>query len=266
MVRNIRAAEIEALPRPITAVGNDYPAGHLHPPHRHGRSQLLFAEIGTMLVMTAEGSWLVPPQQAIWIPAGVIHSITMLCRVATRSVYLNRDAAKGIAAHCQVIGVSSLLRQLLIEAVDLPSEYDVGSRAGKVMSLLIDEIHAAPVLPLSLPLPNEPRLMARCRHFLDRPSAQDTVDIWSDELGLSRRTFTRLFKQETGLTFSAWQRRACLLWALPQLLAGARVTTIAFDLGYSSPAAFTTMFKQLMGDTPDVYRRKRADQMSQSTG
>jgi hypothetical protein len=146
MARNIRAAEIEALPRPITAVGNDYPAGHLHPPHRHGRSQLLFAEIGTMLVKTAEGSWLVPPLQAIWIPAGVVHSITMLCRVATRSVYLDREAARGIATDCQVVGVSSLLRQLLIEAVDLPSEYDGQSRAGKLMSLLIDEIHAAPVL------------------------------------------------------------------------------------------------------------------------
>jgi len=259
MARNIRAAEIEALPRPITAVGNEYPAGHLHPPHRHGRSQLLFAEIGTMLVKTAEGSWLVPPLQAIWIPAGVVHSITMLCRVATRSVYLDQEAAKGIAADCQVVGVSSLLRQLLIEAVDVPSEYDAQSRAGKVMSLLIDEIHAAPVLPLSLPLPNDTRLMARCRQFLDRPNAQDTVGIWSDELALSRRTFTRLFKQETGLTFSAWQRRACLLWAMPRLLAGARVTTIAFDLGYSSPAAFTAMFKQLMGDTPDLYRRKRPD-------
>jgi AraC-like DNA-binding protein len=46
---------------------------------------------------------------------------------------------------------------------------------------------------------------------------------------------------------------------MPRLLAGARVTTIAFDLGYSSPAAFTAMFKQLMGDTPDLYRRKRPD-------
>ena len=67
------------------------------------------------------------------------------------------------------------------------------------------------------------------------------------ELGLSRRTFTRLFRRETGLTFSAWQRRACLLQAMPRLIGGERVTTIAYDLGYSSPAAFTVMFKQLMG-------------------
>ena len=151
MARHIRAQQIEAVPRPVTAVGNDYPAGHVHPPHRHGRSQLLFAEWGTMLVKTAEGAWMVPAQQGIWIPAGVTHSITMLSRVATRSVYLEDGAAAGMAKLCQVVGISPLLRQLLIEAVDLPSEYDPLARAGKIMSLLIDEVHAAPVLPLSLP-------------------------------------------------------------------------------------------------------------------
>jgi AraC-like DNA-binding protein len=255
MARHIRAEAIEAVPRPIAAVGNDYPAGHVHPAHRHRRSQLLFAEWGTMLVQTADGAWMVPTHQGIWIPAGITHSITMLSRVATRSVYLEGSAANGMARHCQVVGISPLLRQLLIEAVDLPSEYDPVGRAGKIMSLLIDEIHAAPILPLSLPLPNDRRLAQRCQRFLARPTAQDTLGLWSGELGLSRRTFTRLFRHETGLSFSAWQRRACLLSALPRLLRGERVTTIAYDLGYSSPAAFTVMFKQLVGLAPNAYRK-----------
>lgn len=144
---------------------------------------------------------------------------------------------------------------LLILAVDLPSEYDPRRRAGRIMSLLIDEIRLAPALPLSLPFPGDVRLAARCRRFIERPTAQDTVDLWSRALGLSRRTFTRLFRQETGLTFSAWQRRACLLSAVPRLLGGDAVTTIAFDLDYSSPAAFTTMFKKLVGTSPHAYRR-----------
>ena len=255
MARHIRAQEIEAVARPVTAVGNDYPAGHVHPPHRHRRSQLLFAEWGTMLVQTAEGAWMVPTHQGVWIPAGVTHSITMLSLVATRSVYLEEDAANGMARQCQVVGISPLLRQLLIEAVDLPPEYDPHGRAGKIMSLLIDEVHAAPVLPLSLPLPNHKRLAQRCQRFLEHPTAQDTLALWAGELGLSRRTFTRLFRRETGLTFSAWQRRACLLQAMPRLLGGDRVTTIAYDLGYSSPAAFTAMFKQLVGRAPIDYRK-----------
>jgi AraC-like DNA-binding protein/mannose-6-phosphate isomerase-like protein (cupin superfamily) len=256
MVRHIRAQEIEAVPRPITAVGNDYPAGHVHPAHRHRRSQLLFAEWGTMLVRTADGAWMVPPHQGVWIPAGVTHSITMLSEVATRSVYLEESAANGMAKQCRVLGISPLLRQLLIEAVDLPPEYEPLGRAGKIMALLIDEIHAAPLLPLSLPLPNDERLARRCRRFLERPTAQDTLERWSREVGLSRRTFTRLFRQQTGLTFSAWQRRACLLSALPRLLGGERVTTIAYDLGYSSPGAFTVMFKQLVGLSPSAYRKR----------
>ena len=199
---------------------------------------------------------MVPPYQGIWIPAGVEHSIVMLGTVSTRSVYLESDAAFGMPRHCQVLGISSLLRALLIEAVDLPPEYDAGGRAGRIMSLTIDEIHAAPPLPLSLPLPADERLARRCRRFIEHPSAQETIDLWCRDLAMSRRTFTRRFQRETGLTFSAWQRRACILATLPRLLGGERITTLAFDLGYSSPAAFTTMFKHIMGAAPQAYRRR----------
>ncbi|HEY6432085.1 MAG TPA: helix-turn-helix transcriptional regulator [Acetobacteraceae bacterium] len=256
MARHIRAHQIEHVPRPIIAVGNEYPAGHVHPSHQHRRAQLLFAERGTMLVQTARGTWMVPPHQGIWIPGGVAHSITMLSPVATRSVYLEPEVTTGIADQCHVIGVSPLLRQLLIAAVDLPSAYDPSSRGGKLMSLLIDEIQGAPVLWLCLPVPVNAKLAARCRRFIERPTAQDTIAIWSRDLALSRRSFTRLFTRETGLTFSVWQRRACLLSALPRLLNGERVTTIALDLGYSSPAAFATMFKKLVGTTPQAYRSR----------
>jgi AraC-like DNA-binding protein len=104
----------------------------------------------------------------------------------------------------------------------------------------------------------ENALARRCRRFAGSPAAQDTIDAWCTDLGMSRRAFTRLFKRETGLSFAVWKRRACLHAALPRLLAGERVTTIAFDLGYSSPAAFTTMFKQLTGTAPDRYRRSAA--------
>jgi AraC-like DNA-binding protein len=254
MARNVRANTVEGVDRPVVAVGNDYPMGHRHAPHSHRRSQLLFAEVGTMLVETQHGTWMVPPHQAVWIPAGIRHSMTMLSDVATRSVYLDDRATHGMAGQCQVLAVSALLRQLLIAAVDLPPCYELDTRAGRIMTLLVDELRLAPVLPLSLPFPADAALAVRCRRFVERPSAQDTIDHWSRALGLSRRSFTRRFKRETSLTFSAWQRRACLLSAIPRLLAGEAVTSIAFDLDYSSPAAFTTMFKTLVGASPQAYR------------
>ena len=77
----------------------------------------------------------------------------MLSQVATRSVYLDERAARGMPRQCEVVGVSLLLRQLLILAVDLPSEYDPRSRAGRIMSLLIDEIRLAPALRSVSPSP-----------------------------------------------------------------------------------------------------------------
>ena len=252
MVRNARAAQYEATPHAVIAVGNDYPADHLHPAHRHRRSQLLYGAVGTMIVETEQGAWVVPPQQGVWIPAGVKHSIRMLGHVTTRSVYVVPGASTRLPDRCQVVGVSPLLRNLLLVAVDLPTDYAHGSRAEKIMSLLIDEIGEAPVLPLCLPFPAEARLAARCRRFMDSPTPHATIDEWSEALGMSRRAFTRLFRGETGLSFATWLRQACLLVAVPRLVAGQPVTTVALDLGYSSPAAFSSMFKQVLGMSPSA--------------
>ncbi|GGD29293.1 hypothetical protein GCM10011335_35550 [Aureimonas glaciei] len=74
---------------------------------------------------------------------------------------------------------------------------------------------------------------------------------------MSRRTFTRLFKQETACSFVEWRQKACLMSALPQLAEGHSVTSIALNLGYENPASFTSMFKRLLGAAPTDYRVQR---------
>src|SRR6202012_4078794 len=96
-------------------------------------------------------------------------------------------------------------------------------------------------------------LARRCRRFLLRPTANDNIDDWARSLYLSRRTFTRLFRRETGLSFVAWRQQACILAARPKLSAGASVTHTAFELGYANPAAFTTLFKRILGASPREY-------------
>ena len=72
---------------------------------------------------------------------------------------------------------------------------------------------------------------------------------------MSRRTFTRIFRAETGMSFGEWRQQACLFAALPRLAAGESVTGLALDLGYESPAAFTSMFKRMLGAPPSRYLR-----------
>lgn len=64
MVRNARLSGYERTPRPVVAIANDFPAGHVMPPHRHPRSQLVYGISGVMLVGSEQGRWVVPPERA----------------------------------------------------------------------------------------------------------------------------------------------------------------------------------------------------------
>jgi hypothetical protein len=73
----------------------------------------------------------VPPEQAVWLPGGEIHSVHMtLGPVSTRSAFVWPDAVPGLPDLCQVLGMSPLMQHLLIEAADVPLEYDPASRDG----------------------------------------------------------------------------------------------------------------------------------------
>jgi AraC-like DNA-binding protein len=55
------------------------------------------------------------------------------------------------------------------------------------------------------------------------------------------------------MNLSAWRQQACLVAALPRLAEGEAVTTVALDLGYATSAAFTAMFKRVLGMSPRGY-------------
>jgi AraC-like DNA-binding protein len=244
----------ENVPRPVVAIGHDYPSSFELDQHHHIRGQLLYAAKGVVAVSTPQGAWTAPPERAVWIPAGVPHSVRMVGVVSTRSVLIQPQVLPGFGDRCRVVGISPLLRQLLVAAADVPPEYDLDGRDGLVMALLVAELALAPVIPLSAPFPSSPALAAKCHAFLERPNVHETIDDWSAQLGLGRRAFTRTFRRETGMSFAEWRQQACLLTALPRLAGGEPVTAIALDLGYDSPAAFATMFKRLSGIAPSRYQ------------
>lgn len=244
-------------PRPIIARASDLPGGHVIAPHRHDRAQLLYGSTGVVLATTPDGSWMMPPERGLWIPAETEHSVQTFGKVQTHSLYFDPAILPAMPARCRVLGIPPLMRALLAEAVALPRAYDEAGRDGALMALILAELPRLPALPLSLPLPRTAALARRCRAFLSRPDPHDRIEDWARALGMSRRTFTRAFKRETGLSFVAWRQQACVMAALPRLAAGDAVTTIAIDLGYENPAAFTAMFRRTLGASPRDYLVRR---------
>lgn len=253
-MRNVRANDYEHVARPALAVANDYTRDFELARHSHTRCQLLYAAEGVVTLDTDQGAWVAPSERAVWIPAGVAHAVTMVGTVKTRSLLIHAHVCPSRGTRCEVLAVSPLLRSLLVEAADVPAEYDEAGRDGLIMGLLMAEVDRAPVLPLSAPFPRSPALRARCQAFVAKPDARQAIDDWAAALHLNRRAFTRLFRRETGMSFAEWRQQACVLAALPRLAHGEAVTTVALDLGYDSPAAFSTMFRRCLGAPPSHYR------------
>ncbi|MBE9638716.1 AraC family transcriptional regulator [Salipiger mangrovisoli] len=249
-----RLARAESLRAPVSGIASDYPGATRIPRHSHGRHQLMHAISGTLHVLTDRGSWLVPPDSALWMPATLEHEVTTFGTVRLRSVYLDPGVTDISLDRPEVLRVSPLVQALIVEIVALETIEEPSARSALLLHLLLVEIARMERQPLALPLPRHPRLRRLCRAFLETPTAHLSLDDWACEAAMSRRGLTRHFREETGLSPGRWRQHACVLHALPKLLAGASVTTVALDLGYDSAAAFTTMFRRILGEPPRRFR------------
>ena len=247
--------ERDVDPLPVVTKATDYAAGHVIELHHHARGQLVYAEHGVMMVAGDGGQWIVPPTRAIWMPPGVSHRIRCIGVVHMRSIYVRPDAAAHLPAKAQAVGVSGLLAELIRAAVKVALPYAADSRDGRLMRLLLDELHALPVLPLHLPQPADERLRRICARIAEQPDDVSTLADWAAMLGIDVKTIQRLFARETGMTFGQWRQQARLLHGLERLAVGDKVVDVALALGYDSPSAFAAMFKRQFGETPTAFFR-----------
>ncbi len=106
---------------------------------------------------------------------------------------------------------------------------------------------------------SEPAAVARARKFihahLDQPLPLGLV---ARQAGLSESHFCRLFKEASGITFTDYISRCRIDWAKRELLKpDARISEIAFLVGYQSLSQFNRSFARIVGRSPTVYRRER---------
>ena len=239
--------------RAILARQTRYPKGHHIKPHWHARAQFLYAVAGTMRVRTPRHAWIVPPSRALWLPSHTAHELQMYGVVEMRSLYVDDAAAAGMPSTCVVLNVTPLLRELVVRAVALPARYDENGDEGLLMRLLMAEIRRLPACALDLPLPESPDLTKLCERILADLSRRQPCDFEASRMHTSTRTLYRRFLKETGITLARWKQQARLLESIRRLADGTAVTTVALDLGYESPSAFSTMFRRALGIAPRAF-------------
>lgn len=234
----------------IRSLACTYFGGHHIEPHAHRWGQLIYAATGVMRVHAEGVEWVVPPARAVWAPSGVRHEIRARGDFAMRTLYLEPALAEPLPQRCQAIEVAPLLRELILHAVGIGMlDADVPAHQ-RLAQVIVDQLAAAETLPLSLPLPSDPRALRLADRLREDPADEAELEQLAAGAAASVRTIQRLFLTETGLRFGEWRQRMRLLHAASLLGAGASVTEAGLEAGYAGTSAFIAAFRKQFGRTP----------------
>jgi len=237
----------------IATLAHDYATGYVVPLHFHDFDQLVYASHGVMTVRTSDGTWVVPTHRAVWIPAGVQHTIAMSGMVAMRTLYFRPRMAKALPRGCCVVNVSALLKELVLHACTLRALSKAIKWQRHLIDVILDQLESVQMIPLQLPNPSDPRALRIAELLLADPSDNRPLAEFCKAAGASKRTVERLFLDDVGMTFGQWRQQLRLMQAMRLLAEGAKVTHAALEAGYSTPSAFISMFRKALGTTPTVY-------------
>ena len=223
--------------------------------HSHSWHQLIYPSEGVVIVHTEQGSWVVPPQRAVWVAAETVHKMEMPGPVYMRTLYLKQGLSSSLPDGCCVMNVSPLLRELIIHATSVGALDGTVPAHQRLIGIILDQLDELPAIPLQIPMPADTR--ARKVADIIRANIGETITLkeLSRKVGASKRTIERLFLTETKLTFGQWRQQLRLMHALQLLAGGENVTNVALDVGYESTSAFIAVFKDAFGITPSRYFR-----------
>jgi AraC-like DNA-binding protein len=234
----------------IRCLAATYYGGFHIKPHRHHWGQLIYAGSGVMRVRAEGRLWIVPPARAVWVPAGAEHEIHGLGDFAMRTLYFPAGMVAGLPAECCAIEVTALLRELVLETVELCPIDEADAAAMRLAEVAIDRIAAAQALPLQLPFPADPRAVRVAERLREDPSCEHELAELARDAGASARTIQRLFLGQTGLRFAEWRQRLRLMHGASLLGTGSSVTEAGLEAGYASTSAFIAAFRKQFGTTP----------------
>jgi AraC-like DNA-binding protein len=218
--------------------------------HEHPVHQLAWAATGVLTVATAEGTWVLPPSRALWIPAGVPHALGSSGRATTRSPYFPPRRCPVEWTAPTVIKVSDLLGRLIVHLAESTLDDEPRRRAEAVVLDLLEPLDATTI---AVPMPTDDRALRVADGLRADPADPRDLTAWGRTTGASGRTLARIFVAETGMTFGRWRAQLRLAAALPLLAAGMPVTAAAHRVGYGSASAFVAAFRRAVGVAPGRY-------------
>ncbi|MEQ1841212.1 MAG: helix-turn-helix domain-containing protein [Verrucomicrobiales bacterium] len=115
---------------------------------------------------------------------------------------------------------------------------------------------------------SEPQIVVKAKRFVNAHLEEKlSLDSVSSHVGVSPFYFCKLFKQATDMTLTEYVNRRRVEWAKRKLInPNARVTEVAFDVGFQSVSQFNRSFLKYVGVSPTRFRgsSEEAERLSQA--
>jgi AraC-like DNA-binding protein/mannose-6-phosphate isomerase-like protein (cupin superfamily) len=226
--------------------------------HFHDRHQLEYAFEGVAQVETETARYLLPPQQAVWIPAGVYHSST-LTNVKAVSVFFDPDMGMPAGDRVRILAAAPVIREMILYArrwpVSRSSSDQMADAFFEALAYLVAEWldHET---PLCLPTAQDPLVASAMRYTAEHLAGVTVGDVCR-AVGASERSLRRTFHAATGMSWRKYLQESRLLEAMALLAGGDdNLLAIAVAVGFDSASAFSRAFGRYVGESPHAYRRR----------
>ena len=223
--------------------------------HQHPHGELFLLRSGYLKSQSPNGRWLIPAGHLCWVPPFTEHGADTDNTDGVR-IYLARDLCGVLPGEPCVMRSTPLILAVIDRlAAPATSRKALTGPEKRLLGVLCDEIEQARSSPILLPMPQDIRLRRTAEKLLSCLHDQGDLDSLAVEAGMSRRSFTRNFKLDTGLPIGEWRQIARLMQGIDMLAAGKSVTETAFSLGYDSISSFVTLCQRHTGMSPKFLSR-----------
>ncbi len=227
--------------------------------HSHDLHQIEYALRGVVEVETATAHYLLPPQQAAWIPAGLRHQTSIATDVRTVSVFFDPGLVPEAGERACILGVAPVIREMIVYGLRWPIERSGSDPEADAFFAVLGRLVADALedeAPLSLPTSAEPIVAAAMAYTDDHLDSVSAAEV-GRAIGVSERTLRRQFRSELDMSWRTYLLQARLLRSMALLAEpGPTVVQVAARVGFDSASAFARAFSARTGETPSAYRHR----------
>ncbi|MEM7799086.1 MAG: AraC family transcriptional regulator [Chloroflexota bacterium] len=223
----------------------------------------LYASSGAFVLDVGDMRWILPPHRAAWIAAETPIRVRVEGVVTCTSVLFAKGTIDPPQFDCRVFPISTLAREMVQHASRWGPERNRADKVANTFFLSLasvcEELAAHPD-QFWLPQGKSSEMKEGLEWVLSQLEEAPSFADLAQNVHLSERTLARRFKEEIGLTWRQFVRRARMIRSMEMLAEDRyKIIEIAQTVGFSSVSAFNRAFRDFSGETPSAYRQRLAN-------